>query len=209
LTGPRLEGSTHGYTSWQCTERRCTPSTYAWHRPGRLKYCRRRLRLTPHTLVDSARKNPAGAPTLLQGFRGYTHGCASTPPRNCTASRREECPISKRQPLRDPNGYHHRGSGATVGDSPRVPVGVLTRQTYPGGTRGSRFCSEDRDRETKNSKVCTRTRDTRFIQVRAARVANPTSCLGIMYGALRLVLVEIRCPARYLALLYIVQGVGS
>jgi hypothetical protein len=29
---------------------------------------------------------------------------------------------------------------------------------------------------------------------------------GIKYGALRLVLVEIRCPARYLTLLYIVQG---
>jgi hypothetical protein len=29
---------------------------------------------------------------------------------------------------------------------------------------------------------------------------------GIKYGALRLVLVEIRCPARYPALLYIVQG---
>jgi hypothetical protein len=31
---------------------------------------------------------------------------------------------------------------------------------------------------------------------------------GIKYGALRLVLVEIRCPARYLALFYIVQGGG-
>jgi hypothetical protein len=32
---------------------------------------------------------------------------------------------------------------------------------------------------------------------------------GIKYGALRLVLVEIRCPARYPTLLYIVQGAGS
>jgi hypothetical protein len=32
---------------------------------------------------------------------------------------------------------------------------------------------------------------------------------GIKYGALRLVLVEIRCRARYLTLLYIVQGAGS
>jgi hypothetical protein len=32
---------------------------------------------------------------------------------------------------------------------------------------------------------------------------------GIKYGALRLVLVEIRCPARYPSLLYIVQGAGS
>jgi hypothetical protein len=59
-----------------------------------------------------------------------------------------------------------------------VAVDVLDRQTYQGGTRGSRLCGEDRDRETENLKVCTRTRDTRFIQVRVATVANPTSCLG-------------------------------
>jgi hypothetical protein len=88
-------------------------------------------------------------------------------------------------------------------------VGVLDRQTYQGGSRGSRFCGGDHDRETENSKVCAWTRDTRFIQVRAGKVANPTSCLGIKYGALRLVLVEIRCPARYPVLLYIVQGAGS
>jgi hypothetical protein len=60
-----------------------------------------------------------------------------------------------------------------------------------------------RDRELEGTR---KTRDTRFIQVRAAKVANPTSCLGIKYSALRLVLVEIRCPARYPTLLYIVQG---
>jgi hypothetical protein len=94
---------------------------------------------------------------------------------------------------------------------PPPSVGVLDRQTYQGGTRGSRLCGGDRDRETKNSKVCARTRDTRFIQVRAAKVASPTSCLGIKYGALRLVLGwdQVRCPTRYPALLYIVQGAGS
>jgi hypothetical protein len=49
----------------------------------------------------------------------------------------------------------------------------------------------------------------KIIQVRVAKVANPTSCLGIKYGALRLVLGEIRCPARYPALLHIAQGAGS
>jgi hypothetical protein len=83
-------------------------------------------------------------------------------------------------------------------------VGVLDWQTYQGGTRGSGLCGEDRNRETENSKVCARIWDTRFIQVQVAKVANPTSCLGIKYGALRLVLVEIRYPARYPALLYIV-----
>jgi hypothetical protein len=57
-------------------------------------------------------------------------------------------------------------------------IGVLDRQTYQGGTRGSILCGGDRDQETENSKVCTRTRDTRFIQVRTAKVASPTSCLG-------------------------------
>jgi hypothetical protein len=61
---------------------------------------------TSHT-DKHCEKNPAGAPTLLQVFGGYTLGCASTPPRNNTATRREERPISKCQPLRVPNGYHH------------------------------------------------------------------------------------------------------
>jgi hypothetical protein len=68
--------------------------------------------------------------------------------------------------------------------NPEACVGVLDRQTYQGGTRGSRLCGEDRDRETENSKVSARTRDTRFIQVRVAKVANPASCLGNKYGAL-------------------------
>jgi hypothetical protein len=64
-------------------------------------------------------------------------------------------------------------------------VGVLNRQTYQGGTRGSTLCSEDCDRETENSKICARTRDTRFIQVRVAKVVSPTSCLGY----------QVWCPA--------------
>jgi hypothetical protein len=84
----------------------------------------------------------------------------------------------------------------TEGTQANPAVGVLDRQTYQGGTRGSRLCGGDRDRETENSKVCTSSRDTRFIQVRVAKVANPMSCLGIKYGALCLVLVEIRSDAR-------------
>jgi hypothetical protein len=100
----------------------------------------------------------------------------------------------------------HRSSNHTC-------VGVLDRQTYQGGTRGSRLCGEDRDRETENSKVCARTRDTRFIQVRVAKVASPTSCLGDQVWRPALGVVCPRrdwgCAARYPALLYIVQGVGS
>jgi hypothetical protein len=57
-------------------------------------------------------------------------------------------------------------------------VSVLDQQTYQGGSGGSRLCGGDRERETENSKVCAWTRDTRFIKVRATKVANPTSCLG-------------------------------
>jgi hypothetical protein len=59
---------------------------------------------------------------LLQGFGNYTRGCASAPPRNGTATRREERPISKHQPLRVPNRYHRRGSGATVGGDHKGPL---------------------------------------------------------------------------------------
>jgi hypothetical protein len=83
----------------------------------------------------------------------------------------------------------------------------------PRGTRCSRLCGEDRDRETENSKVCVRTRDTRFIQVRVAKVANPTSGLGdqvwrpaLGVGCPRRDWV---CAARYPALPYIVQGAGA
>jgi hypothetical protein len=62
-------------------------------------------------------KKLAGAFKLLQGFGGYTRGCASTPPWNSTTTRKEECSISKLQPLRVPNRYHCRVSGATIGDN--------------------------------------------------------------------------------------------
>jgi hypothetical protein len=44
-------------------------------------------------------------------------------------------------------------------------VYVLDRQTYQGVPEIVDCAVEDRDRETWNSKVCTRTLDTRFIQV--------------------------------------------
>jgi hypothetical protein len=61
-------------------------------------------------------------PCSCKASGGYTHGCASVPPRNSIATRREERPISTHQPLRVPNGYHRRGSEATVGDSHKGPL---------------------------------------------------------------------------------------
>jgi hypothetical protein len=119
-TGPRLGGSTHGYTSWKCTERRRMPSTCAWHHRGRLEYCRCRLKLTPRTLTHPAKKpyRSTHAPAML---RGYTRECASTPPRNRTTSRREECPISKHQPLRDPTDITTKVWGLLLGTAIGVP----------------------------------------------------------------------------------------
>jgi hypothetical protein len=59
-----------------------------------------------------------------------------------------------------------------------VAVVVLDRQIYEGVPEVVDCAVEDCDRETENSKVCARTRDTRFILVRAAKVASPMSCLG-------------------------------
>jgi hypothetical protein len=87
-------------------------------------------------------------------------------------------------PLRGVSG----GGTAIVSVEQDGVVGVLDQQTYQGGTRGSRLCGGDRDQETENSKVRARTRDTKFIQVRVAKVANPTSCLGDQVWRLRLVL---------------------
>jgi hypothetical protein len=82
----------------------------------------------------------------------------------------------------------------------------------PRGSRGSRLCGGDHDRETENSKLCARTRDTRVIQVRVAKVANPMPCLGDQVWRPALGVVPRRdrgSPPRYPALLYIVQGAGS
>jgi hypothetical protein len=51
------------------------------------------------------------------------------------------------------------------------------------------------DRQTWNSKVKAETRVTRFIQVRAARVADPTSCLGDQLVEPRRVVVDAEPPS--------------
>jgi hypothetical protein len=61
-----------------------------------------------------------------------------------------------------------------------------------------------------NPKVCARTQDTRFIQVRVAGVATLRPVWSSI-SRLALGVVPRRdcgCSARYPALLYIVQGVG-
>jgi hypothetical protein len=74
-------------------------------------------------------KKPCRSTHAPEGFGSYTRGCASAPQRNSTTTRREERPINKRQPLRVPNGYHLRGSGATVGDNHKGPL--MTSEKTP------------------------------------------------------------------------------
>jgi hypothetical protein len=121
LNGPRLGGSTHGYTSRRCTERRQMPKTCARHCRGQLGYCRCRLKLTPHTPADPMKK-PCKRTHALARLRGLDRQSASATPRNSIAIRREECTISRHQHLRDPDGYTRRCSGATVGDSYKGPL---------------------------------------------------------------------------------------
>jgi hypothetical protein len=98
------------------------PVMCAWHRRGRLEHCRCRLKLTPRTLVDLAKK-PLQEHSRSCRASGARPACPLTRPHGIAlATRREERPISKRQHLRDPNGYTHRCSGATLGDSHKGPL---------------------------------------------------------------------------------------
>jgi hypothetical protein len=88
----------------------------------RLKHRRCRLKQVPSPLVKFREKTPAGALTLLQGFGARPAGPLTRPRGKALATRREECPNSRLQHLRDPNGNTPRCSGATVRDSPRGPL---------------------------------------------------------------------------------------
>jgi hypothetical protein len=55
---------------------------------------------------------------------------ASATPRSSIATRGEESPISRRQHLRDPNGYTRRCSGATVGDGHKGPLNNQGKLTF-------------------------------------------------------------------------------
>jgi hypothetical protein len=78
----------------------------------------------------------------------------------------------------------------------QVLVGVLDRQTYQGGTRGSRLCGEDRHRETENSKVRARHETQDLYRFGSPRWRALRPVWGIKYGALRLVLGWLRSVAR-------------
>jgi hypothetical protein len=89
--------------------------TCAWHRRGRLKYRRGRLKQTPHTLearcgktLQKCAHSSKASGARPAGALAHPHGTAQ--------QAGGESPIGKHQPLWVPNGYHCKGSGATVGD---------------------------------------------------------------------------------------------
>jgi hypothetical protein len=119
--GPRLGGSMHGYTSRGAPNADDAKYVHAAPpRPAGILLMPAETN-TPHT-SRTREKNLAGAPTLVQNFGARPRGSASAAPRNSTSNQGEESPISRRQHLRDPHGYTHRCSGATVGDSHKGPL---------------------------------------------------------------------------------------
>jgi hypothetical protein len=98
------------------------PVMCAWHRRGRLEHCRCRLKRTPRTLVGLAKKPLQEHSRFCKALGDRPAGPLARPHGLASATRGEECPISKRQHLRDPNGYTHRCSGATVEDSHKGPL---------------------------------------------------------------------------------------
>jgi hypothetical protein len=69
----------------------------------------------------SAQKNLAEMHALLQGFRGYTRGCASAPPQNVTTFGSEESPNRKHQTLWVPTDTAAKAQGLLSGIAIGVP----------------------------------------------------------------------------------------
>jgi hypothetical protein len=127
--GPRLGGSTHGYTSWGAPN--ADDARYvrvAPPRPAEIspmpaetntlhagRSCEKTLQEHPRSCKTSGAR-PAGPLARPHGLTPATRG--------------EESPISKRQHLRDPPGYTHRCSGATVGDSHKGPLNNRGKPAY-------------------------------------------------------------------------------
>jgi hypothetical protein len=89
---------------------------------SRLKHRRCRLKQMPRPLVE-IRVKP-----LLEHSRSWRAsgarpaGPLTRPHGKALATRREECPISRLQHLREPDGYTHRCSGATIKDNDKGPL---------------------------------------------------------------------------------------
>jgi hypothetical protein len=96
-------------------------------------------RLREKTLQEHPRSCKASGATPA-GALARPHGTAQHPG--------GDRPISKHQPLQDPNGYHCRGSGATVGDSHRGPLKNRGKPIF--------FCKNTKHKRTHKRKTHSR-----------------------------------------------------
>jgi hypothetical protein len=87
---------------------------------SRLKHRRCWLKHEPRPLIKFRKKNQEHSRSCrASGARPA--GPLARPRGKTFATRREECPISRLQRLREPDRYTRRRSGATVGDNPEGP----------------------------------------------------------------------------------------
>jgi hypothetical protein len=127
--GPRLRGSTHGYTSWgapnadDARDVRVAPPRPAEISPMPAETT------TPHAGM-SCEKSLQEHPRSCKASEARPTGLLARPHGITPATRGEESPINKRQHLRDPPGHTHRCSGATVGDSHKGPLNNQGKPTH-------------------------------------------------------------------------------
>jgi hypothetical protein len=127
--GPRLGGSTHGYTSWGAPN--ANNAKYvrvAPPRPAGISPMPAETN-TPHT-GRTCEKTLQEHPCSCKASGARLVGPLARPQGMAPATRGKESPISKRQHLRDPNGYTHRCSGAIVGDSHKGPLNNQGKPAY-------------------------------------------------------------------------------
>jgi hypothetical protein len=119
--GPRLGGSTHGYTPPGVHRTRELPVMRVRPRPAGTSPMPVETN-APHTGQKLAKKPLQERPRSCRASGARPAGPLTRPHGTTLATRREERPISRLQHLRDPNGNTQRCSGATVWDSPKGPL---------------------------------------------------------------------------------------
>jgi hypothetical protein len=127
--GPRLGGSTHSYTSWGAPN--ADDAKYvrmAPPRPAGISLMPAETN-TPHT-GRSCENTLQEQPRSCKASEARPASPLARPHGIAPATRGGESPISRRQHLRDPHGYTHRCSGATVGDSHKGPLNNQGKPAY-------------------------------------------------------------------------------
>jgi hypothetical protein len=127
--GPRLGGSMHGYTSRGAPNADNAKYVHAAPpRPAKILPMPAETN-TPHT-GRTCEKTFQEHPRSCKTSRARPAGPLARPHGIAPATRGEESPINRRHHLRDPQGYTHRCSGATVGDNHKGPLNNQGKPDY-------------------------------------------------------------------------------